>query len=196
MSKIKAKFNVKDIVLVIIVLMLFIVNLIIMLKKVNNKTENENNLSKNNNIVYENKATSQKETPQTNDEIIRYLSTLNERDRIQYYCGQFFKYINHSDYQSAYNLLYADFKTNYFQTMEDFEKYALEFYPKFFALDYDDISRQGNIYVLRVKVIDIENPNQQENFQRIVIRENDYNNFELSFQVIQSSNTNITEEVE
>ena len=48
----------------------------------------------------------------------------------------------------------------------------------------DDISRQGDIYVLRLKIIDASSSEQnKEVVQRVVIKENDLDDFVLSFQV-------------
>lgn len=174
------------IILIIITILLMIINLIIYLKKFLNVDKNNYVIDNSvNTTVVENEKSSENTTvPQTDEEIKKYLSSLGERDRMEYYCGEYFKFIKHQEYESAYNLLYDDFKNQYFPTLEKFEKYVQELYPEQFALQYDDITRQGTIYVLRLKIIDANNTNSNnENIQRIVVQENDYNNFVLSFQV-------------
>ena len=109
---------------------------------------------------------------------------MKERDRIEYYCGEYIKKIEEKDYESAYNLLYPEFKEKYFPILDKYKEYIEKTYPKDFALEYDDITRQGKLYVLRLKVLDVLGNKENEKIQRIVILENDYNNFVLSFQVI------------
>lgn len=182
----KKKLELKDIILLITILILIIVNLVLLLKKIVLPKQKEE--STNWKLSAVNETTNVTKVPQTDDEIIRYLSTLNERARIEYYCGQFIKYIKYADYSSAYGLLYDEFKQNYFPTEQDFANYITEFYPKFFALEYDDISMQGDIYVIRLKVINTIDSNAEEKIQRIVIKENYYNDFVMSFQVEQEKN--------
>lgn len=180
----KNKIEFKDLILLFIVILFVIVNLVLIAYKLQKKETPENEVSKLGNIVKEEKNFSNNVSiPQTDEEIKRYLSTLGERDRMEYYCGEFFNYIKHKDYEGAYNLLYSDFKTNYFPTLEDFQKYFEEKFPKYFALEYDDITRQGDIYVLRLKIIDVNSLSAEDNIQRIVIKENYYNDFVMSFQV-------------
>ena len=185
MSKSHLKIDIKDIILIIIIVLLIIINLVLLTKKV---IVNEKNIQENYepSVIVDsgnNKQNQNISIPQTEEETIKYLSTLNERSRMQYYCGKYFKHIEHKEYEQAYNILYSEFKQKYFPTLEDFEKYVQEFYPEYFALEYDDITRQGNIYVLRLKIINIQNTTEEELTQRIVLQEKYYNDFVISFQV-------------
>ncbi len=183
MNKMKRKIERIDIVLILIILILIIINLIVYLKKeVQPNQEETYQLST---VVSEQKQQNEQiQIPKTNDELIKHLSTLGERDRMEYYCGVYFKYIEKKEYENAYNLLYAEFKQNYFPTLEQYIEYVEKTYPKYWALNYDDITRQGNIYVIRLEVLDVLGSKEDERVQRIVLRENNYNNFEMSFQVI------------
>ena len=103
---------------------------------------------------------------------------------MEYYCGEYFKHLEKKEYEEAYNLLYSEFKQNYFPSLEDYEEYVKKTYPSNWALKYEDITRQGNIYVLKLTVIDMFGSKEDEKSQRIVVREDNYNNFVISFQVI------------
>lgn len=187
MNKLKRNIELKDLILLIIILLLTIISLIMYLRIsfVNNQYKEDT--SRVLNVISEKEKTGNNENvsiPQTEEEIKKYLSTLGERDRMEYYCGKYIKHLKHKEYEQAYNMLYTEFKQNYFPTIEKYEEYVKDFYPDYFGLQYDDITRQGNIYVLRLKIIDtMDSETEEENIQRIVIRENDYNDFELSFQV-------------
>lgn len=188
MNKFKKSIELKDLILLIIILLLTILSLIMYLRAsfVNDQYKEDTSIISNVISEKENIGNSENvSVPQTEEEIKQYLSKLGERDRMEYYCGIYIKHLKHKEYEQAYNLLYSEFKENYFPTLEQYKEYVKNFYPEYFSLQYDDITRQGNIYVLRLKIIDALNSNKEdeENIQRIVIQEYNYNDFKLSFQV-------------
>lgn len=117
-------------------------------------------------------------------EELESLQKMTERDRMEYYFSKFIKYIKNENYTEAYNLLYPEFREKYFKTQEEFRDYAKKTYPSSVGFSYNDIERQGSIYVLVITVIDTNKNKGEERTQRIVIKENDFNDFVLSFQVI------------
>lgn len=184
-KKFKKGIDNTTIILIIIVLILIIVNLTLYIKKIITPKQVQQDTSQLSTVISEkNNETKNIEIPQTDDELKKYLSTLGERDRMEYYCGKYFKHIEKKEYEAAYNMLYTEFKQNYFPTIEEYEEYIDKTYPKYWALEYDDITRQGNIYVLRLKILDVLGSKENEKIQRVVIKENNYNDFVLSFQVI------------
>lgn len=183
----KNQLDKKDIFLIVIIIILIIVNLMLYRNKVlAPKQESDNTQNSSITVISENKEEKKVyNIPKTEEEIIKKLSQMNERDRMEYYCGKYLKYIDDKDYESAYNLLYTEFKKNYFPTYEDYVEYIQKTHSTSFAVEYDDISRQGTIYVLRLKLIDMLNGNKNDQkTQRIVIQEKYYNDFVISFQVI------------
>ena len=73
---------------------------------------------------------------------------------------------------------------NYFKTQEEFENYVKKLYTKTVGFSYNDIDRQGDIYVLLIDVMDTNKKTGDKKSQRVVIKENNFNDFVLSFQVI------------
>jgi hypothetical protein len=177
------KADKKLLILMLVVIVLIIINLILFTKKSLQPKHEENN-NQTEIGVEEEKKSEEVVVPKTEEDVIKMLSGYKERDRMEYYCGQYFKHIEKKEYEAAYNLLYDDFKQNYFSTIDEFKDYIEKTYPHEFALDYDDITRQGDIYVLRLKILDVLGSRENEKIQRIVIRENNYNDFVISFQVI------------
>ncbi len=176
-----------DIILIIIILILIVVNLVLYTKKIEQPKYMMYQTSENTSPTFDKKdkeETQIVEVPQTEQEIIQKLSTLGERDRMEYYCGIYFKHIEKKEYEEAYNLLYPEFKEKYFPTLEEYETYINNTYPANWGLEYEDITRQGYIYVLKLKVLDLFGSKENEKSQRIVIKENNYNDFIISFQVI------------
>lgn len=181
MKKVKSKIEKLDIILVFLLLILIIVFLSIYVKT--NSKVDENTSEKKFTVVKESEK-QQITVPQTGEEIIKKLSTQGEWDRMDYYCGVYFKHLAEKEYESAYNLLYSEFKEKYFPTLETFREYVEKTYPNDFSWVDDDITRQGNIYVLKVKLLDTKGTKDNEKSQRIVLKENNYNDFVISFQVI------------
>ncbi|MCR5147265.1 MAG: hypothetical protein K6B70_08035 [Clostridia bacterium] len=181
MGRKKNKIDKFDIVLAFIILILIIVFLSLYAK---NNFKNDGNIISTKKITVISEKDDTEKVPTTDEEIIKKLSTQGEWDRMDYYCGVYFNYLAKKDYESAYNLLYPEFKENYFPTIEDYTKYIEKTYPNGFSWIDDDITRQGNIYVLRVKILDTKGTRDNEKTQRIVLKEKYYNDFTMSFQVI------------
>ena len=174
----KFKINdIKRIIFIVIIIILLIINLNILINS--NKKENVN--------VDENDTFTEiieKTEEQVNAEELAKLKNMKERDRMEFYFSKFISYIKEEKYEKAYELLYPEFKEKYFKTLEEFEKYAKKTYPKTVGFSYNNIDRQGSIYVLMITVTDLNKKRGESQDQRIVIKENDFNDFVLSFQVI------------
>lgn len=120
-----------------------------------------------------------------NKRIIAKLKDMEERDRMEYYFGVFLDYIESGKYNKAYNLLYPTFKKNYFPTLESFTTYMKKTFSEMSNIEHENIERNGDVYVLWINITDALNGrNDEKKKMNIVIRENDYNDFELSFSVI------------
>lgn len=182
------KDKIQLMILILLVILLIIINLILFTKEVLQpkiqKQKIKQDVANSSNQSIETKQ--EVEVARSDDEIVQMLKNSNytERDRIEYYCGEYFKKLELKEYDSAYNMLYDEFKQKYFPTVEEYEEYVKKIYPEEWALDYVDITRQGDIYVLKLTILDVLGNKETEKSQRIVIRENNYNDFDISFQVI------------
>lgn len=113
------------------------------------------------------------------------LQEMEERERMEYYVGIFLEYIENGKYEKAYNLLYEDFKKTYFPTLESFEKYIPTVFSDMNDIEHDNIERNGDVYILWIYITDAINGKPGERKEmNIVIQENDYNDFVVSFSVI------------
>lgn len=112
------------------------------------------------------------------------LSKLGERDRMEYYVSTFIKDIENKEYEEAYGMLYDQYRDNFFPTLDSFEEYVKSKFPKLCSVEYTNIERNGDIYVLWVTIknaLSSESPILEMNF---VVQENDLNDFVMSFSVI------------
>lgn len=165
-------------ILAIITISIILINLILIVKIIPKSGihRNVNN--------YKNENNSEITTLSKSESELEKLKNMKERERMEYYFSKFISYIKEEDYSKAYDLLYPEFKEKYFKTQEDFNNYVRKTYPKSVGFSYNDIQRQGYIYVLIIDIIDPTKKAGTEKSQRIVIQENDFNDFVLSFQVI------------
>lgn len=115
---------------------------------------------------------------------INRLKDMGERDRIEYYASKFVSSIGNKSYEYAYSLLYDEYKERYFPTLEKFEEYAKTRLPSRLSLEYTNIERNGDVYVLWVTLKNPIGTDKSEVEMNFIIKENDLNDFVMSFSVI------------
>lgn len=170
-------FKILFFLLIIVIIVIVVINTI-----GNRKPKKEESY---NTTVEENKLTKEEIEENTNELEIADLKDKDERTRIQQYCGKFLKYIENKEYDKAYELLYPDFKNNYFKTVENFKKYAEEKFPQtLIAVEYNNIERQGQYYILFTKIKAPLNVEYSMD-QKFILVENGFNDFKISFDVKQ-----------
>lgn len=124
--------------------------------------------------------------------ILARLENMGEQDRMQYYYGMFLRKIKQGNYQEAYDLLYDDFKNHYFPTIETFKTYMDLRYTSNMTVQYQNLERLGDIYVLWVNVADLSQKKEfgedvlaYNTFEiNVVIQEYDFNDYKLSFSIV------------
>lgn len=170
--------KVKIILIVIVILILIALNIMVYVNEHTNKNESkEENVI---NTIVEHNIATEEETDSSRKEM---LSDYPEASRIKAYIGQYFSAIDYKDYETAYNILYENFKNTYFKTLEEFEIYAKEKYPDEIMVEYTNMEREGTMYIMTVKITDTLNKDYQPFEQNIVVLENNLNDFVLSFNV-------------
>ena len=173
------EINLKNVILIFIILVLILANLVVLLKINNLDKQLIANSNQNEETIQEIQSSKSEE-----EQELEKLQAMTERDRMEYYFYKFISYIHSEDYSKAYDLLYPQFKENYFKTEEEFKNYAIKTYPQSVGFAYNDIDRQGSIYVLTITVMDTNKKVTDQKSQRVVIKENNFNDFVLSFQII------------
>ncbi len=169
----KKKSTSKANIVLILVVMIFVFTIVIINHRL--KTNHQNITNQDIQVVYD----------QMHNEIaVNQLAEMDESSRMQYYVSEFIEAIENNQYEKAYTMLYDDFKTNYFPSINEFESYCKETFPKMFSVTYENIERNGDIYIMWVKCNDAlsgkKNAAVSFNF---VVKENNLNDFVLSFSV-------------
>ncbi len=175
----KVRLNDREInlILLFVVLTLMVINIIILINTISSSDKEEINDTVE---ISENKNSLEKDD-----------KTLPEQNRIQKYAINFIKWIDDEEFSKAYKVLNDEYKSKYFPTIEQFEKYVKEkIGTGELTINFTNIERlgnekTGNIYVLWANIYDItkKNDKTKDDYINIVILEHDYNNYELSFSI-------------
>lgn len=116
------------------------------------------------------------------DAEIERLNSMTERARIEYYVTKFMNYLEAENYSEAYSLLNDTYKKNYFQNIGTFEEYVKNNFSTMMDVEYTNFERSGDVYVIWMTITDAINGNPNEGKEiNFVVKENAYNDFELSF---------------
>lgn len=185
----KEKNFIITIILLIVFLILVLINLKIFTKKIlfpvihNSKIVQEYNKI----IKERDEELARIRTIKSEEEIyaeeLAEVKKMKEKQRMTFYLAKYITYLEDKNYEKAYSLLYDEYKTNYFPTLESFEKYAKEKYPEFMSIEHTYMSRQGEYYILTVNIYDLTTGKLAEQEQRYVIKENDFYDYVLSFEI-------------
>ena len=168
------KQNKKILIALITICALIILIILFLLVKENKKTDSETGS--------ETEVEQEKQKQEDENELLEELKSASESERIKIYISEYFKYIENKDYNSAYKLLYPEFKNNYFHTIEDYEKYIEEQdYPELFTIEYDDIYMQGRYYIVTIRIGDMLTRSDTTKIEKqLIIQENGYNEYYIS----------------
>ena len=109
------------------------------------------------------------------------LSQKGERDRMEKYVSDFIACVENGKYEEAYEMLYDDFKTNYFPTVSSFSDYAKLKFSRLSSVEYTNIERLGDMYVLWVNMGDALGSKDAYKEMKFVVQEKGLNDFKLSF---------------
>lgn len=168
MKKNKKLNNLKKMIIILIVILLVIIGaLLVILPKVKQKESEE---------ITEEKI--QQQIQQAQEE---FLLPKSEKERMQIYLTRYLNFIEDKEYEKAYNLLYEEFRKSYFPSIGVFKKYIEETYFISMQVEYENFQRQGEYFILTVKLVDMLEPLRTK-VQKFIIYEKKVNDFVLSFQ--------------
>lgn len=171
-KKVNLSFFMIGVVLVVILLVL--ISITNMLRKKATVSKNAStNIYVENAIDLQNKA---------KDTEMEKLKSMTERARIEYYITKFINYIELEDYDSAYELLNVQYKKNYFSSQKSFREYCENNFYTMMDIKYNNFERNGDVYVSWVQITDAINGEKDSGKEiNFVVKENGFNDFEISF---------------
>ena len=155
-------------IIIVLIILVIIIGMLLLLVLSKQKTE-------------EGKTEEQIKEEKIQQEQTKQLKLKGERERMQEYLIMYLNYIEKEQYEKAYGLLYQDFKDLYYPDLEFYKQYVKRNYFPVMRIEFEDIQRQGEYYILSVTLIDIMNDLNSKQ-QKFVIYEKEINDFTLSFQ--------------
>lgn len=115
-------------------------------------------------------------------EFLEKYNSTNEQGKVVLNIQKFIDAINSYDYNYAYNYLSTGFKTNYFKTVQDFEKYIESTLYAKNEVSYESFEEQSGLYKYKVKITNKENQTESTT-KTFIVKLNDGTDFEMSFNV-------------
>ena len=187
--------NKTNLLLTIVLLVLIVFNLSLLNYKIISPTMANNEIKKQYEERQAQKEQEKQESEIQNDTVtkeeaeqtyVNNLKSMGEAERMKSYLYSYISLIMYEKYEEAFGKLYGEFKEQYFNNnLENYTSYIKNRYPDFMAVEYNDIERQGEYYILTVI---IRNAIPEENTtalkQKFIMNEKGINDYELSFQVI------------
>lgn len=172
---------------VIVALILLAINISYVINNILSEPKSKYEVSENANTSTNTNTNTTQSTVSVDEAYMNRLKKMGERDRMEHYFGKYITYIEKKEYEKAYDLLYPEFKNRYFKTIDEYKTYIQEKYPKeMISVNYNNIERQGEYYVLFLEIVDLSNSSKNDEkkiSQKAVIYEKDYDDFVLSFDV-------------
>ncbi len=107
----------------------------------------------------------------------------NDNKKVVMNIDKFIQMLNRRDYKTSYHLLDDGFKNNYFKTQNDFERYIRENYPLHYKVAYEEISKQGDIYIQPIELTDITGENKETKKMSIIMKLEKESDFIMSFSI-------------
>lgn len=111
------------------------------------------------------------------------LSILTERDRIENYIVEYINYLQYGKYEKAYELLNSGFKDNFFNDLDSFKTYSKKRFYKNMAVEFKNIEKAGDVYIIWADITNLLGDTSKVDQINFVIKENDLNDYEVSFSV-------------
>lgn len=168
--------------------MILLINIGIYYYKIINPIKNNEEIAKR----YEEEQTPEYQEQKMNEvleqaekEATQIFKNQSEKTRMKEYIVRYHQLLLEKNYEKAYDLLYPAFKENYFRTLEEYKEYCERTYPDFSCIEYGDFQREGTIYIWDICIKDVLDTEDEGIVQKFVIKENDFEDFQLSFQVIE-----------
>ena len=79
----------------------------------------------------------------------------NDQIKVQMNINKFILMLNNQDYEAAYQVLDDNFKSNYFNTLEEFENYVKTNMYKYNNVNFESFDVNGNVYSCTVTLTDL-----------------------------------------
>lgn len=115
-------------------------------------------------------------------EFLENYSSSNNQVKVALNIQKFMQAINAKDYNYAYNCLSDGFKSNYFNTVEEFENYISQNLYSNNEIEYIEFKEESGLYTYTIQIVNTDNPDESIE-KTIVMKLNEGTDFEMSFNI-------------
>ena len=91
--------------------------------------------------------------------------------------------LNNRDYKYAYEVLDEDFRNEYFQNVEKFERYMRTILPLHYGLTFSDYKEEGGVFIQDILLTDIT-ANEKIVIPETIIMKLTDDGFKMSFKIL------------
>lgn len=108
----------------------------------------------------------------------------SEQNKIAMNIDKWILMLNNRDYEAAYNVLDETFRNENFGSLESFEEYMREMYPKYYNVDIQDVKKESNAYVTELYILQKDDAVEKISIKNnIMMQLKDNREFVMSFYV-------------
>jgi len=118
-----------------------------------------------------------------NQKFIKEYNSSDETKKVQMNIDKFIQMINAKDYKSAYELLYDDFKNNYFPTEDVFKQYIKNNLFEYNKITFDNFTNEGDTYIYELVVSDKLENSTKEKILTVIMKLKEGTDFVMSFSI-------------
>lgn len=124
-----------------------------------------------------------KEEIEDRKEKIDEIKYFNPDKRARKYLNIFINNIKENKYDEEYFKMYYEFKNIFFPTLQDFENYMKENFPKDPAVKINNFEAAGDLFILFVDIVNKDNPERTLKNMKFVYKEENLMEYVFSFSV-------------
>lgn len=111
------------------------------------------------------------------------LKYLNEDKRARKYLNYFIKNIKEKKYDEEYAKMYSEYKNIFFPTLNDFDIYIKNNFPKDPVVKINNFENIGGLFILFVDILDKDDASNSLKNMKFIYKEEDLNKYVFSFSV-------------
>lgn len=117
----------------------------------------------------------------TSNKFIKTYSSSNNQKKVMMNVNKIINMLNSRDYNTVYELLDENFRSEKFGTEENFEEYIKRKFPSHYKIKYESFEQTGNnVFVQKITLLDIIDNTDYLSFSIIMVLKNE-SDFSISF---------------
>lgn len=117
------------------------------------------------------------------EEVKERYKTAKDEDKVKMNIDKWILMLNNRDYKAAYEVLDEEFRNEYFQNVDKFEKYMRTTFPLRYGLTFTDFKQEAGVFIQDILLTDIVS-NDKSITQETIIMKLTEDGFKMSFRIL------------